>query len=333
MFGPRANSSHVQLLDRRKRQTISCTECHRRKQKCDRQQPCFHCTRRGKSEVCFYEHAAYEVVWYEPIPTELGTIEDTPTLDSLADATPGSEASIDQGMLRRLGYSGSGSTGTLQIASRLEELNCESTTLARGRVDDDAASQYIGLIRELPSRKHVDILVRSFFANVAWQYDVVDEAMFRDELHLWSHVSYPALKQGPDYLPIGTRYFPALLFQVLALALLCQPAQYDDALEDLKYAPGIDFHDLAADYSTAGHRLMCLLGSRTMPLSKVQAGLLKACFEKSIGSVIESWHTLGSTIRDAQEIGLHLTEPNDANKLARDELQPREVETRKKLWL
>ncbi|KAM0324581.1 hypothetical protein ACHAQA_007967 [Verticillium albo-atrum] len=70
-----------------------------------------------------------------------------------------------------------------------------------------------------------------------------------------------------------------------------------------------------------------------MPLSKVQAGLMKACFEKSTGSVIESWHTLGSTIRDAQELGLHRFRPCDANKVSQDDIQPREAELRRKLWL
>ncbi|KAI0171024.1 hypothetical protein BJ166DRAFT_517543 [Pestalotiopsis sp. NC0098] len=34
---------------RRKRPAISCRECHRRKQKCDRRHPCAHCTKRGKT--------------------------------------------------------------------------------------------------------------------------------------------------------------------------------------------------------------------------------------------------------------------------------------------
>ncbi|CAJ0538665.1 Ff.00g066660.m01.CDS01 [Fusarium sp. VM40] len=40
---------------RRKRPVISCRECHRRKQKCDRRQPCANCIRRGKRDACYYE--------------------------------------------------------------------------------------------------------------------------------------------------------------------------------------------------------------------------------------------------------------------------------------
>ncbi|KAH6625100.1 hypothetical protein C7974DRAFT_194875 [Boeremia exigua] len=46
--GNKITESHA----RRSRPTISCRECHRRKQKCDRRQPCVHCMKRGKS-VCY----------------------------------------------------------------------------------------------------------------------------------------------------------------------------------------------------------------------------------------------------------------------------------------
>lgn len=37
---------------KRRRQALSCTECKRRKIKCDRQQPCAPCTRRGEQSKC-----------------------------------------------------------------------------------------------------------------------------------------------------------------------------------------------------------------------------------------------------------------------------------------
>ncbi|THU96215.1 hypothetical protein K435DRAFT_778669 [Dendrothele bispora CBS 962.96] len=37
---------------KRRRQALSCTECKRRKIKCDRKQPCSPCTRRGEQAKC-----------------------------------------------------------------------------------------------------------------------------------------------------------------------------------------------------------------------------------------------------------------------------------------
>ncbi|KXH68481.1 hypothetical protein CSAL01_12290 [Colletotrichum salicis] len=120
---------------------------------------------------------------------------------------------------------------------------------------------------------------------------------------------YSALSSSPENLSVSTRAFPALLLQVLALALQFHPDQNDEALEGLKYAPDIDFTDLAADYSDVGHQIVSMLGSKDISLTKGQAELMEAFFEKSIGSVIESWHTLGRAIRDAQKLGLHRTFP------------------------
>lgn len=43
---------------KRRRIIISCTECHRRKQKCDRNLPCTNCVSRNKQDSCRYEAAA-----------------------------------------------------------------------------------------------------------------------------------------------------------------------------------------------------------------------------------------------------------------------------------
>lgn len=217
--------------------------------------------------------------------------------------------------------------------SQIGEWDRVSADPAGSLRNNEAASEYLSLIREIPPREHVDILVRSFFTNVSWQYDIIDEAMFREELLNWRHVSYAMLKGGPDSLPVNTRYFPALLFQILALSLLFQPFQYDSALDSLKYVPDMDFADLAADYSIAGHRMMTMLGRRDVSLIKVQAGLMKACFEKSIGSVIESWHTLGSAIRDAQELGLHRPGSWEARPSVEEATQQREADLGRRLWL
>ncbi|KAF4947053.1 hypothetical protein FGADI_10683 [Fusarium gaditjirri] len=178
--------------------------------------------------------------------------------------------------------------------------------------DCPALSEYMSIIRELPSPRHIDILVQDFFENVAWHYDIVDEATFIDQLAQWRRLTHDQLKRGPDALPTTLRSFPALLFQVLAQALLFQPAQYDESLNDLKYAVDMELSDRAAEYSDAGRRLASSFRKSDPSLTGVQAELMRACFEKTTGAVIEAWHTLGTAIRIAQELGLHLIEPESA---------------------
>lgn len=197
--------------------------------------------------------------------------------------------------------------------------------------DCPAPSEYMSVIRELPSQRHIDILVHDFFRNVAWHYDIVDEATFMNQLVQWRRLTHDHFKRGPDALPITLRSFPALLFQVLAQALLFQPAQYNETFNDLKYAVNMELSDRAAEYSDAGRRLASSFRKSEPSLTGVQAELMRACFEKTTGAVIEAWHTLGTAIRDAQELGLHLIKPESMAYSTSEE--PLDREMGRKVWL
>jgi hypothetical protein len=93
--------------------------------------------------------------------------------------------------------------------------------------------------------------------------------------------------------------FPAL-FQVLAHALLFHP--HDEFINSLMTMADMTFHDLAVEYSDSGAELLALLGKKDITVAMVQAGLLRASFLKSSGKVVEAWHVLGATIRDAQKL-------------------------------
>lgn len=151
--------------------------------------------------------------------------------------------------------------------------------------------------------------MQAFFQNVAWHYDIVDEAAFTAQLSQWSSLSHKQLKQAPEGLPDSLRAFPALLFQVLAQGLLFQPKRHDKSLNDLKYADDMELSDRAAEYSDAGIRIASSFNKNEITLTMVQATLMRACFEKTTGAVTEAWHTLGTAIRDAQEMDLHKLEP------------------------
>lgn len=133
---------------------------------------------------------------------------------------------------------------------------------------------------------------------------MLHEGLFHEQLNQWRNVSYSDLQAGLAALPAATLVVPALLFQVLAQALLFHPP-HDQRIHHLVPMAGMTFQDLAAEYSDAGADILELLGKRNLTIATVQAGLLRAACLKSRGQVVEAWHALGATIRDAQEIGLH----------------------------
>jgi hypothetical protein len=208
-----------------------------------------------------------------------------------------------------LGYSTHSEHNTLSLvkqaratspstSSRLSTLNSKQTALDH---------KYRSLVRQLPSKEHADILVQQFFSDINWHYDVIDEITFRQQLENWRRIPYSAHSSATSVLPADVLAFPSLLFQLMAHALIHQPVTDGtcSSLESLKYASEMTFVDLACDYSEAGFSTLETMGKEEVTVVAVQSGILRASLLKNTGNVIEAWHVLGITIRNAQEIGLH----------------------------
>ncbi|OOQ89202.1 hypothetical protein PEBR_16841 [Penicillium brasilianum] len=223
-------------------------------------------------------------------------------------------ASKDQSTVSNFGYSSQSSHHTLALLRATEQYTDHKHTstgssgtnynASRGIFQSDADRKFKELVRHLPSQPCIDVLIQTFFYGVNWQYDLIDEEHFREQLDAWGQVSYSALQAGCGTLAPEMRVFPALLFQVLAHALLFHPPQ-DERVKILLTMAEMTFYDLGVEFSDGGAEILTLLGKTGITIGTVQAGLLRASFLKSSGKVIEAWHTLGATIRDAQEIGLH----------------------------
>ncbi|KAJ5266923.1 transcriptional regulator family: Fungal Specific TF [Penicillium angulare] len=215
-----------------------------------------------------------------------------------------------QNKIRDFGYSNhdihnSGSLlRTTDLYSSQESTFVGSPTETRPIFQGDANRKYKEFVRRLPSWVCIDTLVHTFFSNINWQYDLLDEEHFREQLSAWGKLSYSDLQEGFGILQLGTLVFPALLFQVLAQALLFHPPA-DEKINSLMTMADMTFQDLGSEYSDIGADLLILLGKTNITIDIVQAGLLRASFLKSSGTVVEAWHALGAAIRDAQEIGLH----------------------------
>ncbi|RDW88417.1 hypothetical protein BP6252_00449 [Coleophoma cylindrospora] len=162
-----------------------------------------------------------------------------------------------------------------------------------------------------------------------------DRYFFQSQLENWWNCIPEMILVGHQK---GTRsnddkYFPALLFQVIALSLLFLPPTAAIDLEVLQ--KGESLHALSAKYSDFGCTLMTLLGRHFPTISSIQHDLLRSAWLKTSNLVPESWHTLSQAIRQAQEIGLHEDKKGDegpgsvADKLC----QIWHDEYRKRLWL
>ncbi|RBA17599.1 hypothetical protein FPRO05_11314 [Fusarium proliferatum] len=313
---------------RRKRSVISCRECQRRKQKALIGTSFI---KASQTDVVFADLCLYDLDSNRAPSSFLSLEIQDQSINGVLKACPGPippDLGVVPEEFKPLGY-GDHTKGTPGVLRCLGEPTSLLPQVPHR--DCPAPGEYMSVIRELPSSKHIDILVQDFFRNVAWHYDIIDEANFMNQLAQWRRLTHDQFKRGPSALPTALRSFPALLFQILAQALLFQPAQHNETLNDLKYAVDMELSDRAAEYSDAGCRLTSCFRKSEPTLTGIQAELMRACFEKTTGAVIEAWHTLGTAIRDAQELGLHLIKPEST--IYSTSKEPSDLEVGRNVWL
>ncbi|KAK8038957.1 fungal specific transcription factor domain-containing protein [Apiospora rasikravindrae] len=319
---------------KRRRIVISCTECHRRKQKCDRKLPCTNCTSRGKESSCRYETGTPLAKDQDRVKTANGHhINNIPEQGSPAENMPMKAADF--------GYAQNGAS-TLGFLQKIEGASGQPLTgiTTETQEGDHFASRerYKSLIRHLPARMFVEQLISIYFKEFNTMYYALDEVMFNEQVAAWYNLPYNVLSTaGPQAIEPSLRSFPALVFQVLATALLAIPTEADETFSSLKYAGNMTFEDIAIEYSETGMALLSLLGKRQMTMSTVLAGWMRAGFLKYTGQVTEAWHQVGTAVRDAQEIGLHrdqfdpIPNPNDSTEKTLEAMW--EAEHRRRLWM
>ncbi|ORY55102.1 uncharacterized protein BCR38DRAFT_357171 [Pseudomassariella vexata] len=313
---------------KRRRIVISCIECHRRKQKCDRKLPCTNCTQRGKVSACRYE---------------TGTPLASTRKGSSRSGRERSPEPVEKMPIKAadFGYSHAGTTpSTLGFLKKIEGVGQPLADVAAEAQESDhfgTRERYKSLIRHLPARTFVERLVDVYFYEFNWQYYGIDEPVFRDYLDQWYNLPFNLLSSaGPQGIEPTLRSFPALLFQVLATGLVGSTDEDDERFASLKYAGNMTFEDLALEYSETGVSLLSLLGKRQMSMTTVLAGWVRAAFLKYTGQVTEAWHQVGTAIRDAQEIGLHCDDfdpkpnPNDPAETTLENMW--NAQSRRRLW-
>ncbi|KAI6085099.1 hypothetical protein F4821DRAFT_241554 [Hypoxylon rubiginosum] len=323
-----SRESHGKAPPRKRRRiVISCTECHRRKQKCDRKMPCTNCVTRNKESSCHYETG-----------TPLAKPDRKGSSQNANDRSP---ESIENLPIKTVdfGYA-TNSASTLGILRKIDGGE-PLAGMPTENFDGDSfgiRERYKTLVRLLPARTYVEKLAEIYFRDINWQYFSVDEPVCRELMNQWYSMPFNVLTtSGPQALDPSLRAFPALLFQMLASALLYLPEGEEETFESLKYTSNMTFEDLAFDYSESGVSILSLLGKRQMSIMTVLAGWVRAAFLKYTGMVTEAWHQVGTSIRDGQEIGLHRDQmdpqPN-ADDSTEDALEKMWMaQSRRRVWM
>lgn len=154
-----------------------------------------------------------------------------------------------------------------------------------------AKERFKSLIRQLPARAYLDKLIAIFMRSFNYQYYSIDPGVLWGQLERWHAVPFKVLaSQGPDALSPELRAFPAVLFQVIATALLVvvEGGELAAEFEGLKFAASMTFEDLSNDYSEAGVGVVGLIDKKSLTITTIQAEFLRASFLKFTACVTES---------------------------------------------
>ncbi|KAK9358972.1 fungal-specific transcription factor domain-containing protein [Lipomyces starkeyi] len=356
-------SGIAQQATRRTRIVISCNECHRRKQKCDRQQPCNQCRGRNVQNLCQYTTrssspslaaAAQTAATTTEIPSASSSnsspgiyvrsspskTEFSPNTDSSSSVSfsrtrgPAADNSgrennnvIDYSFHENcdspveddldseddgtdaLGYFKNGVSNIAQDIAELKLTNSPaySTTKARQSKIASRNSKIVSRkLRIMPPRPYVDLLVKIFFSDANF-YQMLNQGAFWETLRQWWEL--------PDRA--GSIATTMLTFRVMSIALQFVPMEHLATLRQIDQS----LETLSKDYSQAASELAELLPDC---IDRVLEGVLRGVWLKYESRMKESWYCMATVVRMAQEIKLHIEEPNSAVSYER--------ERRRRLW-
>ncbi|PCG93834.1 Hypothetical protein PENO1_081430 [Penicillium occitanis (nom. inval.)] len=172
-----------------KRKVSSCIPCYTRKQKCDRQYPCNHCTRRRRVEDCNYftseaiqqtdSSARRDETEQLRIDTASGLLSDLKIIKSPTnDPRPSSIAEV-------FGYSDDSHTNTLALLLRGESYYEEPLDGKDQELSNETVADVQQILDRMPERPILDFLMRYFVAEVNWIDQLIYLPWFLEQYQLW----------------------------------------------------------------------------------------------------------------------------------------------------
>ena len=257
-----------------------------RAHQCDRELPCANCRARNRESSCSYDPGA---------PTARNNERRRVKSPVNLDGQHSRKSEPLSSMAATWGYGQTG-TSTISFLKKIETADADlvdspSGVPARGPKQQSFAmrEKYKGLIRQLPARVYIDNLITMFLAEFNWQYSSLEPDIFFKQLDEWHNLPFNVLSsEGPLGLSPDLRVFPAVLFQVVATALILVSDDEPSEFDGLKYTASMTFEDLASEYSEAGAAIIGLFGKRDLSITTVQAEFLHASFLKFTANVTES---------------------------------------------
>ncbi|KAL5528505.1 hypothetical protein ACEPAF_7641 [Sanghuangporus sanghuang] len=318
----------------RRRLRVSCVECTRRRQKCDRTQPCGLCRRRGVEHLCRWELEPFARP--QPSrPTGSRKTENKSSLEKRAESQSSTETSVDDlavdpavslRMLESEVKEAAIALAQLSVARHGEYLGTGSLVCALHRLNDHSESklpldkssglpfssrnQYssaisntfsstlYSLISNFPLQSRCDELIEAFFEHDNWRYGIPKTIIM-----LAYHAMWDTIQTDRTSVERISFNWVTLLFATLALSSGCSSEE-----ESRKYfLQALTSKRLAEDVQSASFFAPRHSGTYSQGTAHgCIAAALMADYLCDRGQMTEAWKLIGSAVRNAQNAGLYL---------------------------
>ncbi|KLJ05878.1 hypothetical protein EMPG_10703 [Blastomyces silverae] len=162
----------------RRRLVRSCSECSRRKQKCNRNWPCNNCAG-SRAHLCRYDHTVKRCT----SSVNRSAVEMSPPSSSNSDEYA---EQTDSEILESLGYvAGSASSLSSEVLGTLPLDGFFHPPPGRNSTPNDPRRSQEAILELFPDRQVVDFLIQYFLQEINWIYETIYPPTFMERYASW----------------------------------------------------------------------------------------------------------------------------------------------------
>ncbi|OJD23151.1 hypothetical protein ACJ73_05496 [Blastomyces percursus] len=273
----------------RRRLVRSCSECSRRKQKCNRNWPCNNCAG-SRAHLCRYDHTVKRCTSsINRSPVELSPPSSSNS-DEYAEQT-------DSEILESLGYvAGSASNLAREVLGTPPLDGLFYPSPGRNSAPNDPRRSQEAVLELFPDRQVVDFLIQYFLQEINWIYEMIYPPTFMERYTSW-------------WLQQVYQESEDIQFGILVLRLCLCSIQL---LPHPNYPHERTIQSTMNELETRCQNAASILDSfrpRYSSLTTIQHMFHYATYLTNESKFRESWIVLADIIKEAHILELHLEHP------------------------
>jgi hypothetical protein len=163
------------------------------------------------------------------------------------------------------------------------------------RPESEQVQEVERVLHAIPPRSITDALVNHFLSVVNYRYNAIYAPTFTERYVQWWSDRAKGIRLSPE--------FTCLLLRILAYSVQYLTPALSKMIE---FELACSSQTLAERFGYAAEQLSARFSASKTTLERVQEIFLKGAWLKSESRIVESWHSLSHTIREAQELGAYL---------------------------